>query len=54
VPEHAERRGLPYIEIEIRQDLITSVAGQEEWVARLARLLPAAWRIFCETYGERS
>nr|WP_243428429.1 N-formylglutamate amidohydrolase [Acetobacter suratthaniensis] len=54
VPEHAERRGLPYIEIEIRQDLIASTIGQAEWAARLARLLPAAWRIFCERYGDAS
>jgi predicted N-formylglutamate amidohydrolase len=45
-PVHAERRGLPYLELEIRQDLIGSEEGQEEWAARLARLLPEAWRQF--------
>ena len=40
VPVHAERGGLDYIEIEIRQDLIQDAAGQAAWVARLARLLP--------------
>jgi predicted N-formylglutamate amidohydrolase len=40
VPVHAERGGLDYIEIEIRQDLIQDEQGQAEWVARLARLLP--------------
>jgi len=40
VPVHAERRGLDYLEIEIRQDLIAEAPGQAEWVARLARLLP--------------
>ena len=44
VPVHAERRGLPHVEIEIRQDLITNEAGQESWAARLARLLPEADR----------
>jgi hypothetical protein len=43
VPVHAERRGLPYVELEIRQDLIAEPAGQQEWASRLARLLPAAW-----------
>lgn len=37
---HGEARGLPYVEIEIRQDLIADVAGQQAWAERLARLLP--------------
>ena len=44
VPTHAERRGLPHVEIEIRQDLIADPAGQSAWAARLARLLPLADR----------
>jgi predicted N-formylglutamate amidohydrolase len=40
VPVHAERRGLDYLEIEIRQDLIAWAEGQAEWVERLGRLLP--------------
>jgi predicted N-formylglutamate amidohydrolase len=43
VPVHAERRGLPYVEIEIRQDLILEPEGQTSWAERLARLLPAAY-----------
>jgi predicted N-formylglutamate amidohydrolase len=43
VPVHGERRGLPYVEIEIRQDLIAEPAGQAAWAERLARLLPAAF-----------
>jgi predicted N-formylglutamate amidohydrolase len=46
VPVHGERRGLPHVEIEIRQDLITEPAGQREWAERLARLLPAAYAQF--------
>jgi predicted N-formylglutamate amidohydrolase len=46
VPVHGERRGLPYLEIEIRQDLITEPAGQAAWAERLARLLPAAYAEF--------
>jgi predicted N-formylglutamate amidohydrolase len=43
---HGERRGLPHVEIEIRQDLITQPAGQREWAERLGRLLPAAYAAF--------
>jgi predicted N-formylglutamate amidohydrolase len=42
IPIHAERRGLPYVEIELRQDLIADGDGQAAWAARLARLLPMA------------
>ena len=38
---HGERRGLPCVELEIRQDLIADGRGQEAWAERLARLLPA-------------
>jgi predicted N-formylglutamate amidohydrolase len=43
---HGERRGLPHVEIEIRQDLIARPEGQREWAKRLARLLPAAYSEF--------
>jgi predicted N-formylglutamate amidohydrolase len=39
IPEHGERRGLPHVGIELRQDLIAAEAGQSEWVERLARVL---------------
>jgi predicted N-formylglutamate amidohydrolase len=39
---HGERRGLPHVELELRQDLIDDVAGQGAWAARLTRLLPRA------------
>jgi predicted N-formylglutamate amidohydrolase len=42
VPVHAERRGLPHVEIEIRQDLIADAAGEAAWAERMARLLAAA------------
>jgi predicted N-formylglutamate amidohydrolase len=42
VPVHGEARGLPHVEIEIRQDLIVDPPGQDSWAARLARLLPLA------------
>ena len=42
VPVHGEKRGLAHVEIEIRQDLITTPGGQQDWVDRLAEALPAA------------
>ena len=46
VPHHAEARGLPCVEIEIRQDLIRSEAGQAQWSERIGRALEEAWRRF--------
>jgi predicted N-formylglutamate amidohydrolase len=42
VPVHGHRRGLPHVEIEIRQDLIAEPEGQRVWARRLARLFTAA------------
>ena len=39
VPVHGERRGIPHAELEVRQDLIASESGQEEWARRIARVL---------------
>lgn len=39
IPFHAYPRELPYVEIEIRQDLLGSPAGIEEWSRRVARCL---------------
>ena len=41
VPVHAQRRGLDYLELEVRQDLIESAAGQARMAGLLARLLQA-------------
>ena len=46
VPTHAQANGVPYLELEIRQDLIDTSDGQAAWAARLARLIPAAWARF--------
>jgi predicted N-formylglutamate amidohydrolase len=51
IPVHAERRGLPYLELEIRQDLIATEAGQAAWAARLARLLPLVWAEFGASFA---
>jgi predicted N-formylglutamate amidohydrolase len=40
--EHGERRGAPYVELEVRQDLVSDEAGQERWAERFARLLQRA------------
>ncbi len=42
IPVHGERRRLPHVLIEIRQDLIAHEEGQRAWAERLARLLPQA------------
>jgi len=39
VPVHGEQRGIPHVEIEIRQDLIESESGQSEWAERMADVL---------------
>ena len=46
IPRHAEARGLPYVAIEIRQDLVTDEAGQSEWAGRIAQALQDAERVF--------
>jgi predicted N-formylglutamate amidohydrolase len=38
IPVHAEARGLVNTGIEIRQDLISDVAGEQAWADRLARI----------------
>jgi predicted N-formylglutamate amidohydrolase len=40
VPVHAVANGIPYVEIEIRQDLIGDDAGQLEWSTLLTKLFP--------------
>ena len=44
IPRHGERRGLPHVEIEIRQDLLLHEAGQQEWGKRISRVLTEAER----------
>jgi predicted N-formylglutamate amidohydrolase len=44
IPVHGERRGLHHAAIEVRQDLIAGVEGQQAWGARLARLLLNAYQ----------
>lgn len=44
IPVHAERRGLPHVELEIRQDLLDDPRAVERWCVRLAEALPRAYR----------
>ncbi len=44
IPVHGERRGLPHVLIEIRQDLIAEQEGQRQWAGILARLVPQAYK----------
>jgi predicted N-formylglutamate amidohydrolase len=44
IPHHGEARGLPHVEIEIRQDLVSDEAGQAEWAQRITGALKDAER----------
>src|ERR1700689_1009360 len=48
IPRHGEARGLPHVEIEIRQDLLLDDGGQSEWAGRIAAALRVAERAFME------
>jgi len=48
IPHHAEARGLPYVELEIRQDLIAHDSGQTAWANRIADALQRAAHVFLE------
>ena len=49
IPQHGEARGLPHVEIEIRQDLVKEEAGQTLWAERVAKTLHAAEAAFWPT-----
>jgi predicted N-formylglutamate amidohydrolase len=51
IPRHGEARGVPHVEIEIRQDLVTDEAGQTEWAQRITQALKDAERAFLESSG---
>jgi predicted N-formylglutamate amidohydrolase len=46
IPRHGEARGLPHVEIEIRQDLVSDAAGQAEWARRITGALQEAEKAF--------
>jgi predicted N-formylglutamate amidohydrolase len=43
---HGESRGIPLVEVEIRQDLLRSARGQDEWARRMVKALTAADEAF--------
>ncbi len=49
IPHHGEARGLPHVEIEIRQDLVADEAGQADWAQRIVRALEHAERALLRT-----
>jgi len=49
IPRHGEARGLPHVELEIRQDLVSDEAGQAQWAQRISRALQDAERLFLGT-----
>ena len=51
VPVHAEARGLPYVELEVRQDLTAGADGQAAWAKLLSDALPEALAAVRETCG---
>ncbi len=51
IPHHGEARGLPHVEIEIRQDLVSDVAGQTAWAQRITRALQHAEQAFWAQQG---
>lgn len=46
IERHAERRGLPGVMIEVRNDLISNCLGQTQWAGRLANDLKTSLEIF--------
>ena len=51
IPRHGEARGLPHVEIEIRQDLLMEEVGQREWATRITTALRDAERAFLDPHG---
>jgi len=46
---HSEAAGLPYLGIEVRQDLIGDPAGVERWAELLEPVIAATWDVFGHT-----
>jgi predicted N-formylglutamate amidohydrolase len=45
VPFHAMRRGIPYLQVEFRQDEVREAAGQAWWARRFAQVLASSFDI---------
>jgi predicted N-formylglutamate amidohydrolase len=53
IPIHGERRSIPHVELEIRQDLLADESGQTAWAKRLARALGRAEELLVRPRGSR-
>ena len=53
VPIHGERRSIPHVELEIRQDLLADEAGQIAWAQRLVRAFEGAEKLLVRRPGSR-
>ncbi|WP_454882738.1 N-formylglutamate amidohydrolase [Sphingomonas oryzagri] len=51
---HAEGAGIPYLGIEVRQDLIGDGAGVANWAERLSPIIGATWDSFVDTMDDGS
>jgi len=51
LPHHGERRGIPHVEVEIRQDLVQLPSGQAEWSRRMTAALLAAEQAFLREFS---
>lgn len=54
IPVHGERRGIPHVMIEVRQDMLEQTPGQDEWADRLSGLLVGALERMSAGQGGRT
>ncbi len=50
-PHHGEAREIPSVEVEVRQDLISTSAGQAEWIQRMTTALQEAEKEFAASFA---
>jgi predicted N-formylglutamate amidohydrolase len=53
VPIHGERRSIPHVELEVRQDLLADEYGQTAWAQRLVRAFGRAEKLLVRRPGSR-
>jgi predicted N-formylglutamate amidohydrolase len=53
IPVHGERRSIPHVGIEIRQDLVETEAGQRQWARLLGEVLAEAERLLLAGWPAR-
>ncbi len=51
LPVHGEQRGIPHVQIEVRQDLVGDAAGRARWIGRIEKLLTRGLGILAEEGG---